>query len=179
MIYYSFQVNDSLTAPQNPAGETTTNFRITFSNLGITLIKYIRIDGARVVVSTGSTRCDAYVELLYFNNDPAIVPPAPVTNVSPGAIVLNGLYLTVDAYKELHIPEGVPIGSGKALVVQVTFYGFTPAVAVSTLQCGVTLGIDNAPTLKSDVLKPEVIWMKEKERVTISVKNPTREEPTA
>jgi hypothetical protein len=167
MIYYSFVVADSLTAVQNTSGDTFTNFRLNFSNLGITYVKYLRIDGVWFSpVGGGVERCDAAVQILYFNSSPAIVETARISNVSPGAAVLNGLDLVADTFKPLHVPEGIPLGNGKQLVVQVHFYGFTPAVEIPSIQANVILGIDNAPVLKSDIISPEDVWTSELRRTT-------------
>lgn len=170
MIYYAIQYNTSLTAVQNPAGEYQGFVSLRFPDLGTTFLKVLRVDSARVVTGANvSSRCDLYCDVNYFNNVPRIVPVANVNSISPGDAILNGFYLSVDAYKALQV-EGLPLVHGQPLFFNPMFYGFTPAVDISVLQCMITIGVDNAAMASGEILSPALVYKKhEQDRAIVNI----------
>lgn len=171
MIYYAIQYNTSLTIAQNPAGEYQGAVSVRFPDLGTTYLKVLRVDSGRCVTAAGSVRCDLYVDVNYFNNVPRIVPVANVDSISPGDAILNGFYLSVDAYKVFQV-EGLPLVHGQPLYFNPMFYGFPPGVEVPILQCMITIGVDNAAIAPGEILSPEKVYLKnEKDRAIVNVYN--------
>lgn len=169
MIYYCIEFNDSLTAMQNPAGETSFSCRLRFSDLGTTHLMYARIDAPKVVINSVTTRCDAFVDIHYFNNEPPFTPVANVTQVSPGAAIQNGGELKIDTHKDINLVRGIPLVHGTLLILEPTMYGFTPGVAVTSLQVSVTIGIDNASIANQEVIPPQLVYGKEVKRTWVKI----------
>lgn len=170
MIYYCIEFNDSLTAMQNPAGETSFSCRIRFSDLATTRLVYARIDGAKVYIpAEGTYRCDAFVDLHYFNDDPPFMQIADVTQVSSGAAIQNGAELKIDTFKDINLVKGIPLVHGTLLIIEPTMYGYTQGVAVTSLQVSVTIGVENDSAIDTDRLSPELVYSKERERTEVRI----------